>query len=91
MDGSMTPGIVQVVKEKGLNIPVVGLGGTASELALVKDGSVYGTTCMSPAANANAAADAIQGLVNGETVEKNQIVESPKTTKANADTCPGDW
>jgi ribose transport system substrate-binding protein len=91
MDGSMTPGIVQVVSEKGLSIPIVGLGGTASELALVKDGSVYGTTCMSPAANANAAADAIQAMVNGEEIEKTQIVESPKTTQANADECPGDW
>ena len=91
MDGSMTPGIVQVVNERGLDIPIVGLGGTASELALVKDGSVYGTTCMSPGANSNAAADAIQALVNGEQVEKFQIVPSPKTTQANADQCPGDW
>ncbi len=91
MDGSMTPGIVQVVEERGLDIPIVGLGGTASELALVKDGSVYGTTCMSPGAQAEAAADAIEGLVNGEDVEQFQIVPSPKTTQANADECPGDW
>ena len=91
MDGSMTPGIVQVVNERGLDIPIVGLGGTASELALVKDGSVYGTTCMSPGAQAEAAADAIQGLVNGEDVENFQIVPSPKTTQENADECPGDW
>jgi len=91
MDGSMTPGIVQVVNEKGLDIPIVGLGGTAAEIALVKDGSVYGTTCMSPAANANAAADAIQALVDGEVIEKIQSVPSPKTTTENADSCPGDW
>lgn len=91
MDGSMTPGIVQVVEEKGLDIPIVGLGGTASELALVKDGSVYGTTCMSPGANANAAADAIAELVAGNQVEQVAIVSSPKTTQANADECPGDW
>lgn len=91
MDGSMTPGIIQVMKEKGLDLPVVGLGGTAAEVALVADGSVYGTTCMSPAANSNAAADAIQSMVNGENIEKVQIVDSPKTTTANADTCPGDW
>ncbi|HDQ72204.1 MAG TPA: sugar ABC transporter substrate-binding protein [Chloroflexi bacterium] len=91
MDGSMSPGIVQVVNERGLDIPIVGLGGTASELALVKDGSVYGTTCMSPGANANAAADAIEGLIAGRNVEKFQIVPSPKTTQENADQCPGDW
>lgn len=91
MDGSMTPGIVQVAKERGLDIPIVGLGGTASELALVKDGSVYGTTCMSPGANANAAADVIEAMVKGEKVEKFQIVDSPKTTQENADQCPGDW
>lgn len=91
MDGSMSPGIVQVVGERGLDIPIVGLGGTANELALVKDGSVYGTTCMSPGANAEAAADAIEGLVNGDDVEKLQIVPSPKTTQDNADECPGDW
>ena len=91
MDGSMTPGIVQVVGERGLDIPIVGLGGTASELALVKDGSVYGTTCMSPGNQAEATADAIQGLVNGEDVENFQIVPSPKTTQENADECPGDW
>jgi len=91
MDGSMTPGIVQVVEERGLDVPIVGLGGTASELELVKEGKVYGTTCMSPGANAEAAADAIQGLVNGEDVEKVKIVPSPKTTQENADECPGDW
>lgn len=91
MDGSMTPGIVQVVEENSLDIPIVGLGGTASELALVKDGSVYGTTCMSPGANANAAADAIAELVAGNQVEQVAIVSSPKTTQANADECPGDW
>jgi len=91
MDGSMTPGIVQVVQEKGLDIPIVGLGGTAGELALVKDGSVYGTTCMSPGANSNAAADAIAALEAGEQIEKVAIVSSPKTTQANADDCPGDW
>jgi ribose transport system substrate-binding protein len=91
MDGSMTPGIVQVAQEAGVDIPIVGLGGTATELALVKDGSVYGTTCMSPGANANAAADAIEALAAGETIEKVQIVESPKTTQENADQCPGDW
>ena len=91
MDGSMTPGIVQVANERGLDIPIVGLGGTAGELALVKDGSVYGTTCMSPGANADAAADAIEALVSGKSVEQFQIVPSPKTTQANAGDCPGDW
>ncbi len=91
MDGSMTPGIVQVANERGLDVPIVGLGGTASELALVKDGSVYGTTCMSPGANADAAADAIEALVDGKSVEQFQIVPSPKTTQENAGDCPGDW
>lgn len=91
MDGSMTPGIVQVVQEAGMDKVIVGLGGTATELALVKQGLVKGTTCMSPGANANAAADAIAALVAGEEIEKVQIVPSPKTTQENADECPGDW
>lgn len=92
MDGSMTPGIVQVLEESGMeNIPVVGLGGTATELELVKEGKVVGTACQSPGMNAEDAMDAIEALENGEKIEKRVTVDTPKTFAANADDCPGDW
>ena len=92
MDGSMTPGIVQVLEESGMeDIPVVGLGGTATELELVKEGKVVGTACQSPGMNAEDAMDAIEALEAGETIEKRMTVNTPKTFAANADDCPGDW
>jgi ribose transport system substrate-binding protein len=90
-DGSMTPGIVQVVKDSKKKLVIVGLGGTANELKLVKDGSVYGTTCMGVSRIATAVADTVAKLARGEKVERVNIVPSPKTTKDNADQCPGDW
>jgi len=91
MDGSMTPGIVQVLDESKINVPVVGLGGTKTEVDLLKAGKIYGTACMSPAANASGAMDAIEALVAGKTVEKRAVIPTPKTTQANVDSCPGDW
>lgn len=91
MDGSMTPGIVQVLEESKINVPVVGLGGTKTEVDLLKAGKIYGTSCMSPAANANGAMDAIEALLAGKTIELRSVIPTPKTTKANVDSCPGDW
>ncbi len=90
-DGSMTPGIVQVAKDAKKNLIIVGLGGTGNELKLVKDGVVYGTTCMGVARIATAVADTVAALIRGDKVEKVNIVPSPKTTKDNANQCPGDW
>lgn len=92
IDGSMTPGVVQVLEESGMeNIPVVGLGGTAAELELVREGKVVGTACQSPGMNAEDAMDAIEALEKGETIEKQATVNTPKTFADNADDCPGDW
>lgn len=91
MDGSMTPGIVQVLEESGIDVPVVGLGGTKTEVELLKAGKIYGTACMSPAANANDAMTAIEDLEAGNTVEKRLAIDTPKTTTEDADSCPGDW
>lgn len=91
MDGSMTPGVVQVLEESGIEVPVVGLGGTASELKLLTAGKIYGTACQSPGQNASDAMDAIEALVAGETIEKRVVVATPKTTLENIEVCPGDW
>ena len=92
MDGSMTAGVVQVLEESGLtDIPVTGLGGTAAELELVKEGKVVGTACQSPGMNAEDAMDAIEALERGEEIEKRVTVATPKTFADNADDCPGDW
>lgn len=91
MDGSMTPGIVQVLDESKIAVPIVGLGGTKTEVDLLKAGKIFGTSCMSPATNANDAMDAIEAIVAGKTFEKKMAIQTPKTTKANADSCPGDW
>lgn len=92
IDGSMTPGVVQVLEESGMeDIPVVGLGGTATELELVKEGKVVGTACQSPGMNAEDAMDAIEAIEAGKTIEKRVTVNTPKTFADNADDCPGDW
>ena len=46
---------------------------------------------MSAGFNADAAMQAVADLAGGKTVEKLQMVASPKITKANIDSCPGDW
>lgn len=91
LDGAMTPGVLQVVKETGYKGPVVGLGGTETELAAIREGALFGTTCMSPGQNAAAVAEVINSLEAGDEVEQFLIVRTPKTTKANVDSCPGDW
>jgi ABC-type sugar transport system substrate-binding protein len=91
LDGSMTPGVLRTVADVGYEGPVVGLGGTATELAALKAGTLWGTTCMSTAKNADAAMDVLEAIASDETFEKTQAVISPPVTKENADTCPGDW
>ena len=92
IDGSMTAGVVQVLEESGMeDTPIVGLGGTAAELELLKDGKIVGTACQSPGMNAEDAMDAIEALVKGETIEKRATVNTPKTFLDNIEDCPGDW
>ncbi len=92
IDGSMTAGVVQVLEESGMeDTPIVGLGGTAAELELLKDGKIVGTACQSPGMNAEDAMDAIEALARGETIEKRATVNTPKTFADNISDCPGDW
>ena len=92
IDGSMTAGVVQVLEESGMeDTPIVGLGGTAAELELLKDGKIVGTACQSPGMNAEDAMDAIEALERGEEIEKRATVDTPKTFADNIDACPGDW
>jgi len=91
MDGSETPGVLRAAADAGFTGPIIGLGGTATELAALKAGKLYGTTCMSAGQNGEEAIAAIEAIVSGKPFEKTQAVVSPKVTKENADTCPGDW
>jgi ribose transport system substrate-binding protein len=91
MDGSETPGVLRAATDAGFHGPVVGLGGTATELAALKAGTLYGTTCMSAGSNGEEAIKVIQAIASGKSFEKTQAVVSPKVTKETADTCPGDW
>jgi len=91
MDGSETPGVLRAAADAGYTGPVIGLGGTATELEALKAGTLYGTTCMSAGQNGEEAIHAIEAIVSGAAFEKTQAVVSPKVTKENADTCPGDW
>jgi ABC-type sugar transport system substrate-binding protein len=91
IDGAMTPGVVQVLEESDMDVPVVGLGGTATEKKLIEDGKILGTSCQSPGQNAKDAMAAIASLIKGEEIPKWAAVETPKTTIENLDSCPGDW
>ena len=92
IDGSMTAGVVQVLEESGMeDTPIVGLGGTAAELELLKDGKIVGTACQSPGMNAEDAMDAIEALERGEEIAKRATVATPKTFADNISDCPGDW
>ena len=92
IDGSMTAGVVQVLEESGMeDTPIVGLGGTAAELELLKEGKIVGTACQSPGMNAEDAMDAIEALERGEEIAKRATVNTPKTFADNISDCPGDW
>jgi ribose transport system substrate-binding protein len=91
MDGSETPGVLRAAADAGYHGRVVGLGGTATELAALKAGKLFGTTCMSAGKNGAEAIAAIEAIASGTKYEKTQAVLSPKVTKENADSCPGDW
>jgi ABC-type sugar transport system substrate-binding protein len=91
MDGSETPGVLRAVGDASFKGPVIGLGGTATELAALKAGTLYGTTCMSAGKNGEEAMNAIEAIASGKPFEKTQAVLSPKVTKETAGTCPGDW
>jgi ABC-type sugar transport system substrate-binding protein len=79
------------LEENKMAVPIVGIGGTAKELALVKEGKVFGTSCNSPGMNAISAMEVIEDMVAGKKVELRGVVPSPKVTNANLSDCPGDW
>jgi ribose transport system substrate-binding protein len=91
MDGSETPGVLRAATDAGFKGPVIGLGGTATELAALKAGKLYGTTCMSAGRNGEEGFAVIEAIIAGKPFDKTQAVVSPKVTKETADTCPGDW
>jgi len=91
LDGAMTPGVLRSAEDHGFTGRVIGLGGTATELDAIRTGKLYGTTCMSAGDNALAALKVVGDLIDGKTVAKLGLVGTPKITKANVDTCPGDW
>lgn len=91
MDGSETPGVLRAAADAGFKGPVIGLGGTATELVALTSGKLYGTTCMSAGRNGEEAINALEAIVSGKPFEKTQAVVSPKVTKESANTCPGDW
>jgi ribose transport system substrate-binding protein len=91
LDGSMTPGVLRTVEDHGYKGPVIGLGGTATEVAALKAGTLWGTTCMSTGRNADAAADALEAIAAGKTVPAMQTVPAARVSKDNVGDCPGDW
>jgi len=91
MDGSETPGVLRAAADNGYKGPVIGLGGTATEVAALKAGKLYGTTCMSAGGNGDAAIEVIEAIASHAKFEKTKSVLSPKVTKENVSTCPGDW
>jgi len=91
IDGAMTSGVIQVVKEVGYEGIVVGCSGTLAEKNGIADGILYGTTCKSPKRDCDIALDVIEKLVAGEEVTKIENTPTVKVTMSNVDECPGDW
>ena len=82
----------EVVRDAGLEIAIVGTGGSKNGTQAIRDGLIYGTMDQSPTTDAEQALKFAKMIANGEELpERRNIIPMPEITAENADQFPGEW
>ena len=82
----------EVVRDAGLEMAIVGTGGSKNGTQAIRDGLIYGTMDQSPTTDAEQALKFAKMIANGEELpERRNIIPMPEITAENADQFPGEW
>jgi len=88
----MAVGCAAAVKSAGSDAKIIGIGGSASGVAAVKDGTIYGTVCYKPFTAGEQAVQEMYDVLNGNPpADKVSFYETPGITQENVDTCDPQW
>jgi ribose transport system substrate-binding protein len=93
LSDDMAVGCATAVKSAGSSAKIIGLGGSASGIAAIKSGAVYGTVCYKPydegALAVQTMYDAVTGKLTG--APKTNFYDTPGITADNVDSCTPQW
>lgn len=91
-DDNTAAAIGEVVRDAGLEMAIVGTGGSKNGTQAIRDGLIYGTMDQSPTTDAEQALDFAIMIARGEELpERRNIIPMPEITAENADQFPGEW
>lgn len=89
----MAVGCAAAVKNAKSNAKIIGIGGSASGIAAIKSGAVYGTVCYKPYDEGVQAVQEMYGVLTGKVTgpPKTTFYNTPGITKANVSDCTPQW
>jgi ribose transport system substrate-binding protein len=89
----MAVGCAAAVKAANSHAKIIGIGGSASGIAAIKAGSVYGTVCYKPYDEGVQAVQMMDDALNGKLTgaPKTTFYSTPGVTKANVSSCSPQW
>jgi ribose transport system substrate-binding protein len=93
LSDDMATGCAKAVAAAGSHAKVLGNGGSASGIAGIKDGQIYGDICFKPVTEGAAAFDDLYKEITGKQVAPHKVLtyNIPTITKANVGQCVPQW
>jgi ribose transport system substrate-binding protein len=93
LSDDMAVGCATAVKSAGSSAKIIGLGGSASGIAAIKSGAMYGTVCYKPADEGAMAVQAMYDAVTGKLTgaPKTTFYDTPGITADNVGSCTPQW
>jgi ABC-type sugar transport system substrate-binding protein len=88
MDDDMAIGVAQSIQAANSSAKIVSLTAFPDSCPLIASGMIIGTAIQSGAADATISVDTMVRALNGETVPRQNYMDTPILTKANLDQCP---
>lgn len=90
-DDGMAEGASKAAKDAGVDIQIVGIGGSCSAFDQIRAGNLASTTVQDPWSDAEEAFKAAVATAKGETIEQVTYLDPPVVTKENVDTFQCHW
>jgi len=88
MDDDMAIGVAQSIQAANSSAKIVSLTAFPDSCPLIQSGIIIGTAIQSGATDGTLAVDVITRALNGETVPRENWMDTPALTKDNLDQCP---
>jgi ribose transport system substrate-binding protein len=90
-DDGMAPGAKQAADDAGVELTIIGIGGSCAAKELIAAGQLAATTVQDPWEDARLAFEATLAAINGEPVEERFFMDPPVVTQENVDSFDCHW